>query len=38
MGEPVASPLDCSLAKNDGTTEDFEEWLELITDDTPESE
>ena len=26
--------LACNLAKNDGTTEDFEEWLDLITLDT----
>jgi hypothetical protein len=25
--------LACNLAKNDGTTEDFEEWLELISGD-----
>jgi len=23
--------LACNLAKNDGTTEDFEEWLELVS-------
>jgi hypothetical protein len=28
--------LACNLAKNDGTTEDFEEWLELITGDISE--
>jgi hypothetical protein len=32
------TPLDCNLAKNDGTTEDFEEWLELITGDIPDPE
>ena len=25
--------LACNLAKNDGSTEDFEEWLELISED-----
>lgn len=30
--------LACNLAKNDGTVEDFEEWLELISDDATELE
>ena len=30
--------LACNLAKNDGTTQDFEEWLQLITGNTTEPE
>jgi hypothetical protein len=30
--------LACNLAKNDGSTEDFEEWLELISGDVIDSE
>lgn len=30
--------LACNLAKNDGTIEDFEEWLQLITNDVREQE
>lgn len=30
--------LACNLAKNDGTTQDFEEWLQLVSGNTLESE